>query len=109
MAGGLEYDPEVVREFAAVVADAASQVGQITEKVGATDAKAADFGKAWAGDQGARYEKYMAAIAADLGNLSKHLTEVSTQLNQGTDLVVQTETSGLTNIKAIDDQLGSGK
>lgn len=109
MGGGLEYDPEIVGEFAAVISDAASQVGQIKEKVGATDAKAADFGKAWAEDQGARYEKYMAAIAADLANLSKHLTEVSTQLSQGADLVVQTETSGLKNIKAIDDQLGSGK
>lgn len=107
--GGMEYDPQVVAEYVAVIAEAADQVGQIKERVGATEAKAADFGKSWAGEQGANYEKYMAAIAADLGNLAKHLTEVGTQLSKGSDLVVQTETSGLTNIKAIDDQLGGGK
>ena len=107
--GGMEYDPQVVAEYVAVIAEAADQVGQIKERVGATEAKAADFGKSWAGEQGANYEKYMAAIAADLGNLSKHLTEVSTQLTGGADLMVRTDTSGLQHIKAVDDQLGSGK
>lgn len=108
MGGGLDYDPEVVRAYAAIVAEAAGQVGQIQEKIGATEAKAADFGTSWQGDQGAKYDKYMAAIAADLGNLATHLTEVSGQLNQGTDVVVTAESTGLANIKEIDAQLGSG-
>jgi uncharacterized protein YukE len=107
MGGGLEYDPEVVREYAAVIAEAAEQMGQVQEKVGATEAKAADFGNSWKDDQGAKYDKYLKAIAADLGNLAKHLTEVSGALNAGTDVVIEAESSGLKNIKAVDARLGS--
>jgi uncharacterized protein YukE len=109
MAGGLEYDPEVVREYAAIIAEAASQVGQIQEKMGATEATAADFGNAWKDNHGAEYDKYMAAMVADLGNLSKHLSEIGTQLGQGADVVVAAESSGLKKVKEIDAQLGSGK
>ena len=109
MGDGMDVDPEVVRAYAAIIAEAASQVGQIQQKMGATEAKAADFGNSWKGGQGAKFEKYMAAIAADLGNLSKHLTEVSGQLNKGADLVVNAESSGLANIKEIDARLGSEK
>ncbi|HEY0538135.1 MAG TPA: WXG100 family type VII secretion target [Actinoallomurus sp.] len=109
MAGGLEYDPAVVRAYAAVIAEAASQVEQIQAKMGAKDATAADFGKSWKDDQGAKYDKYMAAIAADLGNLTKHLGEVSGQLNAGADVVVTAESSGLQNVNAIDAQLGSAE
>ena len=107
MGGGLDYDPEVVRAYAAIVAEAASQVGQIQEKIGATEATAADFGNSWNDEQGAAYDRYMKAIAADLGNLAKHLTEVSGALNQGTDVVIDAESSGLRNIKAVDARLGS--
>jgi len=107
MGGGLEYDPEVVRQYAAVIAEAAEQVGQVQGKIGATEATAGDFGNSWSDDQGAKYDKYMKAVAADLANLAKHLTEVSGQLNQGTDLVIDAESSGLKNIKAIDARLGS--
>lgn len=107
MGGGLEYDPEVVGQYAAVIAEAAEQVGQVQEKIGATEATAADFGNSWKDDQGAKYDKYMKAIAADLGNLAKHLTEVSGQLAAGTDVVIDAESSGLKNIKTIDSRLGS--
>ena len=107
MGGGLEYDPEVVSQYAAVIAQAAEQMGQVQEKIGATEATAADFGNSWKDDQGAKYDKYMKAIAADLGNLAKHLTEVSGQLQAGTDVVIDAESSGLRNIKAVDARLGS--
>ncbi len=109
MGDGLEYDPEAVAAYSAIIAEAAGQVAQIQEKMADTNAKAADFGNSWADDQGARYDKYMAAIAADLGNLSTHLTEISGQLNQGSELIIMTETSGLRNIKEIDAQLGGEK
>jgi uncharacterized protein YukE len=108
MGGGLEYDPEVVSQYAAVIAEAAEQVGQVQQKIGATEAKAADFGNSWKDDQGARYDAYMKAIAADLANLAKHLSEVSGALNKGTDVVIDAESSGLKNIKAVDARLGSG-
>ncbi|MPZ86071.1 MAG: hypothetical protein GEV28_39160 [Actinophytocola sp.] len=107
MAGGMEHDPDAVRAYAAVIAEAASQVEQIQAKMGAKDATAADFGNSWKDDQGAKYDKYMAAIAADLGNLTAHLSEVSGQLSQGADVVVSAESSGLKNIKEIDSRLGS--
>lgn len=107
MAGGMEQDPEAVRAYAAVIAEAASQVEQIQAKMGAKDATAADFGNSWNDDQGAKYDKYLAAVAADLGHLTAHLTEVSGQLAQGADVVVTAESSGLANIKEIDDRLGS--
>lgn len=109
MGGGLEYDPDAVREYAAIIAEAASQVGRIQQKIGATDAQAADFGNAWKDDQGAKYDEYMAAIAADLANLATHLTDVSGQLNEGTDVIISAESSGLGNIEAIDARLGSAR
>jgi uncharacterized protein YukE len=101
MPEGFEYDPAAIRDFAAVFTAASSQVGEVASTVGATSSKAADFGKSW-GDQGADFEKYMGMIAEDLGKLGTHLGEVAAQLNEGTDLMIQTDTTGLKNIEAID-------
>ncbi|HEY7596515.1 MAG TPA: hypothetical protein VH969_25435 [Actinophytocola sp.] len=101
MPEGFEYDPAAIREFAAVFTAASGQVGEVASTVGETSSKAADFGKSWT-DQGARFEKYMGTIAEDLGKLGTHLAEVAAQLNQGTDLMIQTDTTGLKNIQAVD-------
>jgi len=108
MPEGFEYDPEAIRAFAQVFAQASSQLEQVKATVGDTSAKAADFGKSW-GDHGRDFEKYLAAIAEDLTNLGKHLGEVGTQLTQGTDLIVQSDSTGLRNMQAIDSRSGSGE
>ncbi|HVK24773.1 MAG TPA: WXG100 family type VII secretion target [Actinokineospora sp.] len=104
--GGFDYDAESVRAFAAVFAEAQSEVTKIQGELGTTTAKAPDWGKAWAGKQGAEYESYMQSLAADLANLATHLGEISATLNQGTDLVVESDSSGYTNIKKVEDRLG---
>ncbi len=108
MPEGFEYDPEAIRAFAQVFAQASSQLEQVKATVGDTSAKAADFGHSW-GDHGRDFEKYLAAIAEDLTNLGKHLGEVGTQLSRGTDLIVQADTSGLQNMQAIERASGSGE
>jgi uncharacterized protein YukE len=108
MPEGFEYDPAAIRAFAEVFAQASAQVEQVKATLGDTSAKAADFGKSW-GDHGHDFEKYMAALAEDLGNLGKHLGEVGTQLSQGTDLIVQADSTGLRNMQAIENGSGSGQ
>lgn len=106
--GGFDYDPEAVRGFAAVFAEAQGQVSKVQAELGQTAAKAPDFGKTWAPVQGAEFEQYMQALAADLGNLATHLGEISAKLNQGTDLVVESDSAGFSNIKKVEDRLGGG-
>ncbi|WP_143229633.1 WXG100 family type VII secretion target [Actinophytocola xanthii] len=105
MPEGFEYDPEAIRAFAEVFNQASKQVEQIRATVGETSATTADFGNSWQ-QRGTDFESHMAAIAQDLGNLATHLGQVGAQLTQGTDLIVQADTTGLRNIKAIGD--GSG-
>lgn len=106
MSDGFEYDPEAMRAFAEVFNQAGAQMAEVAATVGQTSAKAGDFGRAWA-EQGAGFEKYMAAIAEDLGKLSTHLAEVGGQIAQGADLTVQADTTGLGNIQAIDSRGGA--
>ena len=105
MPEGFEYDPEAIRAFAEVFNQASAQVEQIRATLGQTSAKAADFGNSWE-HHGGDFETWMAAVAEDLTNLSAHLGEVGGQLMQGTDLIVQADTTGLRNLKAIEN--GSG-
>lgn len=102
MSDGFDYDPEAIREFAAVFEAASGQIGEVRTSVGETSAKAADFGRSWA-ERGANFEKYIGMLADDLDKLSQHLGEVAGQLNQGTDLMIEADTSGLRQIKAVDD------
>ncbi|MDQ3577738.1 MAG: hypothetical protein M3443_09110 [Actinomycetota bacterium] len=102
--GGFDYDPEAVRGFAAVFAEAQKQVQQIKVTLGDTSAKRADFGRSW-GEHGAEFEQYMKALADDLANLGTHLGEITTKLGQGTDLVVRSDTSGYSNLKTIQDRM----
>ena len=99
---GFKYDPAAVRGFAEVFNQAKAQIEQVKATTAQTTAHAADFGKSWA-DHGAKFETYLKAIADDLGNLATHLGEIGAQLNHGTDLVVQADTTGFTNIKAIQE------
>jgi len=101
---GFEYDPQAVRGFAEVFNQAKAQLEQVKATAAQTSAHAADFGKSWA-DYGTKFETYMKAIADDLGNLATHLGEIGVQLNQGTDLAVQSDTTGFASIKAIEEQL----
>ncbi|GGS23446.1 MULTISPECIES: WXG100 family type VII secretion target [Actinokineospora] len=105
---GFEYDADAVRGFAAVFAEAQSQVSMIQSDLAQSTAKAVDFGKPWAGLQGAEFEQYWQAIANDLKNLATHLGAISASLNQGTDLVVESDTSGYSNLKSIEDRMGTG-
>ena len=100
---GFEYDATAVRGFAEVFNQAKAQIEQVKATTGQTTAHAADFGKSWQ-DYGSKFETYMKAIADDLGNLATHLGEIHANLMQGTDLVVQADTSGYQNIKAIEEQ-----
>lgn len=100
---GFQYDAESVRGFAEVFNQAKAQVDQVRATVGQTTAHAADFGKSWQ-DHGTKFETYMKAIADDLANLATHLGEIHDNLMKGTDLVVQTDTTGFQNIKAIEEQ-----
>lgn len=108
MSDGFEYDPAAIRAFAEVFNQASAQIAEVQSTVGQTTAKAGDFGRAWE-DHGTNFEKYMAAIAEDLGKLATHLGEVGGQLMQGTDLTVQTDTTGLQNIQAIDSAVRGGE
>jgi uncharacterized protein YukE len=107
MSDGFEYNPEAIRTFAEVFNQAGAQLAEVRSTLGQTTADAGDFGRAWE-DRGARFEKYMAAIAEDLGKLSTHLAEVGGQLSQGTDLTVQTDTTGLQQIQAIESDVRGG-
>lgn len=102
MPAGFEYDPAAIRAFAAVFEQASTQVEQLRATLGETSAKAADFGNSWS-HHGGDFESHMAALAEDLTNLSAHLGQVGTQLTQGTDLIVQADTTGLRNLGAIED------
>ena len=106
MPDGFDYDPEAIREFAAVFTAASSQVDEVASTVGDTSAKAGDFGKSWA-EQGTNFERYLGMIAEDLGKLGRHLGEVAAQLNQGTDLMIQADTAGLESIQAVDGTRGA--
>lgn len=101
MSDGFEYNPEAMRAFAEVFNQAGAQMAEVQATVGQTSAKSGDFGRAWE-EQGAKFEKYMAAIAEDLGKLSTHLAEVGGQIAQGADLTVQTDTSGLRMVQAVE-------
>jgi uncharacterized protein YukE len=106
--GGFDYNPEAVRGFAEVFNQAKLQVDQIKGTVADTTAKAADFGKSWT-EQGAEFEKYMKAVADDLANLSTHLGNIGANLMQGTDLVVNADTTAYQNIKSVDQRLEDNK
>ena len=101
MSDGFEANPEAMRPFAEVFNQASAQMAEVQATVGDTSAKAGDFGRAWE-EHGANFEKYMAAIAEDLGKLSTHLAEVGGQIAQGADLTVQADTSGLTMVKSVE-------
>lgn len=101
MSDGFEYNPEAMRAFAEVFNQASAQMAEVQATVGQTSAKAGDFGRAWE-EQGTNFDKYMAAIAEDLGKLSTHLAEVGGQIAQGADLTVQADTTGLQNIQAVE-------
>lgn len=105
--GGFDYNPEAVRGFAAVFAEAKTQVEDIKGTLGQTSAKAEDFGKSWE-DEGAKFEEYMQMLAEDLTNLATHLGEINANLNKGTDLVVNADTSGFSNISSIEDDIPPG-
>jgi uncharacterized protein YukE len=105
---GFEYDPEAVRGFAEVFNQAKIQVEQIKGTVADTTAKADDFGNAWSAE-GGEFERYMQAIAEDLGNLAAHLGNIGANLMQGTDLVVNADTAAYQNIRTIDAQLEEGQ
>ncbi|GAA4429645.1 WXG100 family type VII secretion target [Actinokineospora soli] len=107
MGKGFEFNADAVRGFAAVFAEAQSQVSMIQSDLAQSTAKAADFGKTWAGKQGAEYEQYWQTMMGDLKNLATHLGEISASLNQGTDLTVESDTSGYSNLKKIEDRMGT--
>lgn len=104
MSEGFEYNPEAIRAYAEVFNQASAQMAEVRSTFGATTADAGDFGRAWE-DRGANFEEYMAAIAEDLGKLSTHLAEVGGQLSRGTELTVQTDSSGLQRVEAIENDL----
>lgn len=106
--GGFDYNPEAVRGFAEVFNQAKVQVDQIKGTVSDTTAKAADFGRSWTAE-GAEFDKYMKALADDLVNLATHLGNIHANLMQGTDLVVNADTSAYQNIKSIEQQLREDK
>ena len=101
MSDGFEYNPEAMRAFAEVFNQASAQMAEVQATVGQTSATAGDFGRSWE-EQGTNFDKYMAAIAADLGKLSTHLAEVGGQIAQGADLTVQADTAGLRNVQAVE-------
>lgn len=101
MSDGFEYNPEAMRAFAEVFNQASAQMAEVQATVGQTSAKAGDFGRAWE-EQGTDFDKYMAAIAEDLGKLAAHLGEVGGQIAAGADLTVQADTTGLQNVQAVE-------
>jgi uncharacterized protein YukE len=101
MSDGFEADPEAMRAFATVFNEAGAQMAEVQATFGQTSAKAGDFGRAWE-EQGANFDKYMAAIAEDLGKLSAHLAEIGGQIAAGADLTVQADTGGLGMVKAVE-------
>jgi uncharacterized protein YukE len=106
--GGFDYNPDAVRGFAEVFNQAKIQVDQIKGNLANTTAKAADFGRSW-GAEGAEFEKYIKAMADDLTNLATHLGNIGANLMQGTDLVVNADTSGYQSIKKVEVDLGDAK
>lgn len=106
--GGFDYNPEAVRGFAEVFNQAKIQVDQIKGNLANTTAKAPDFGRSWSAE-GAEFEKYIKGMADDLTNLATHLGNIHANLMQGTDLVVNADTSGYQNIKAIHVDLDDKK
>jgi uncharacterized protein YukE len=85
MPDGFEYDPDKVRDFAAVFSTAASQMQTIQAELNVPAATPEDFGKSW-GKYGKDHQTQMAAIAADVAGFAEHLTQLSTRLNETTDV-----------------------
>ena len=106
--GGFDYNPEAVRGFAEVFNQAKTQVEQVRGTLGDTTAKASDFGRSWAAD-GGKFEKYIQALVEDLGNLATNLGNIHANLMQGTDLVVNADTSAYQNISSIETQLAEDR
>ncbi len=102
--GGFDYEPEAVRGFAEVFNQAKVQVEQIKGSLADTTAKAADFGRSW-NAEGSEFEKYIKAMADDLTNLATNLGNIGANLMQGTDLVVNADTSGFQSIKKVEVNL----
>jgi len=98
--GGFDYNPEAVRGFAEVFNQAKIQVDQIKGTLADTTAKAADFGRSW-NNEGTEFEKYIKAMSDDLANLSTNLGNIGANLMQGTDLVVNADTSGFQSLKKV--------
>jgi uncharacterized protein YukE len=105
--GGFEFNPEAVRGYAEVFAQAGEQVAQLKTMTGQTAAKADDFGKSWT-EHGTKFVESMQMLAEDLGNLATHLGEINAKLMQGTDLTVNADTSGFQNLEGFNDQLSGG-
>jgi uncharacterized protein YukE len=108
MSDGFEYNPEAMREFAEVFDQAGAQMAEVGATVGQPSAAAGDFGRAWE-ERGANFEKYMAAIAEDLGKLSTHLAEVGGQIAQGAEMTVQADATGLTMVEAVQTDSRDGE
>jgi len=102
--GGFDYNPDAVRGFAEVFNQAKIQIEQVRGTLGATTAKAADFGRSWAAE-GGEFEAYMKALADDLTNLAANLGNIHANLMQGTDLVVNADTTAYQNIKSIETRI----
>ncbi|HEV2780708.1 MAG TPA: hypothetical protein VGX25_15065 [Actinophytocola sp.] len=102
--GGFDYNPDAVRGFAEVFNQAKIQIEQVKGTLGSTTAKAADFGRSWTAE-GGQFEQYIQALVQDLGNLATNLGNIHANLMQGTDLVVNADTSAYQNIKSIETQL----
>jgi uncharacterized protein YukE len=105
MAGDMEVDPAAIQAFATFLADAKSQLAQVTARFAEPGTTADHFGRQWKGE-GEEYVASFGMLGPDLGALSTLLDQVSTQLSAGAELTVAGETTSMgefTRISADDD------
>jgi hypothetical protein len=100
---GYAFDPVAVRAFGDVFATASDQVNQLAAAM-APDLTSAD-GDQLLTPQLTRLVELLQAVATDLEPLATHLSEVHDRLNEGTDLVVEAETSAYDRIAGFAQEL----
>jgi uncharacterized protein YukE len=106
MPEGMEVDPAAIQAFAAMMADAKTQLDQIKARIEKPRAAAEHFGRSWQ-EQGAQYVESWGMLGPDLASLSTVLEQVQTQLAQGVKLTVHGELANVGTFTEVEAEMES--
>jgi hypothetical protein len=101
MADGMEVDPAAIQGFVTFLADAKSQLDQVTARFGDVDTTAEHFGRHWK-VEGEEYVNSWGMLGPDLAKLPALLDQVSAQLTAGVQLTVAGEATTIGEFNKIE-------